>query len=577
MNSMQLPAASLVPFDVYRLKQAKAIWLNRDLSGEFDDEHVFLTTFAYATGSPVLPDSALDKNTSLVAYAERYGGEGIGTNGGGARCGNFNGYQVKGNGPNPLVGERSETSADGDRTKQQDDLWHSYGGYSLRDAALEAINTVVLNEVLPLGAANCVGIIETGEDTALMFGLKLDDPFIRAKGALLVREAVMRPAHLLPADKFRIKDQFRHVISSDLHRTRQANRHFAGNLGTPDAFVQYLGLFLKNCAIQFSFAKLFRIYHSAVSAANMAIDGRWLDLTNCCFLEANRNYFLKAMNFEFYREHLSPLPIVKDLTYQYSKFNKVDVNVAPLEAYYHKLFRAYEVHHFASVLGISDYVNDEIKTSEPYLRLLSEFLVMCRSDETMIEHEPKEFDLYDPAVPFLEELFLPPDTGGAKSASSEHLQTVLKACYEASDGSISWKSFLRRAHIRTLVQVHYRPLFHWGKTYVALEKQLATGDSEPLGNIVEQYKEFAKWIFDRNELIDEEERHVALLFKYRQLTILYCCNTELYEIRENGASRYEGGLAGLRDAVQSLDASEMTFNQYPFKPVLLAILSALGD
>ena len=275
-----------------------------------------LAEFAYATGSSLLPDSALDKQDSITVYAERYGGAGISKNGGGARCGNIGDWQVKGIGSNPLVGRTPEGVRD-----EKDDTWHSYGGLSLLDAIIETINTVVVNEALPAGTVNCIGIIETGDDTAYQPGLVLEDDLSTGRGALLVRETTLRPAHLCPSENFTPKDEYKSLLESDVYRLRLANRELARELNH-DGFVNFLAAFLKTSANQFAVGKVLRIYHGAVNTANIAADGRWLDLSTVCFVEANKNYFLQVLNGGFYSEHLSPLAIAKDVAYQYSKIQQ---------------------------------------------------------------------------------------------------------------------------------------------------------------------------------------------------------------------------------------------------------------
>ena len=317
---MRTLAANLVPFQAFRLKHPKPVWLNKEpgsSAGFNADVDQLLAEFAYATGSSLLPDSALDKQDSITVYAERYGGAGISKNGGGARCGNVGDWQVKGIGPNPLVGRTPEGVRD-----EKDDTWHSYGGLSLLDAIIKTINTVVVNEALPTGAVNCIGIIETGDDTAYQPGLVLEDDLSTGRGALLVRETTLRPAHLCPSENFTPKGEYKSLLESDVYRLRLANRELARELNH-DGFVNFLAAFLKTSATQFAVGKMLRIYHGAVNTANIVADGRWLDLSTVCFVEANKNYFLQVLNSGFYSEHLSPLAIAKDVAYQYSKFNSV--------------------------------------------------------------------------------------------------------------------------------------------------------------------------------------------------------------------------------------------------------------
>ena len=67
------------------------------------------------------PNSGLETDQLIVGEVDRYGGSGIGKNGGSGRCAIINGVQIKGVGRTQLA-------------VSDDDLWHSYGGLNLQDA-----------------------------------------------------------------------------------------------------------------------------------------------------------------------------------------------------------------------------------------------------------------------------------------------------------------------------------------------------------------------------------------------------------------------------------------------------------
>src|SRR5690349_17860989 len=104
-----LPSSSLVDFRVQRILSPKALWVSNEFkktcTNETTDEEtkmLFSNLFSF-----IIPDSALMANLELdpsetkTYHAERYGGVGVGDNGGGARVGNTGGFQVKGVGKNP--------------------------------------------------------------------------------------------------------------------------------------------------------------------------------------------------------------------------------------------------------------------------------------------------------------------------------------------------------------------------------------------------------------------------------------------------------------------------------------------
>src|SRR5690606_31109938 len=115
-------------------------------------------------------------------FAERYGGFGLGTNGGGARVANINDAQIKGIGANALAGQGAPKS-------------HSYGGLDIQSAVKEIIYSRLLNKISPIGAQAIQGLILLDEVSALHNGKK-------APSVLMVREPVARPGHFLPCANF---------------------------------------------------------------------------------------------------------------------------------------------------------------------------------------------------------------------------------------------------------------------------------------------------------------------------------------------------------------------------------------
>jgi hypothetical protein len=83
------------------------------------------------------------------AVADRYGGAGIGRNGGSGRNALVNGFLVKGVGRTPLVGQSTPLS-------------HASGGAYLEECVREAIFSEVVSHDFPYGAVPALGILGTG-------------------------------------------------------------------------------------------------------------------------------------------------------------------------------------------------------------------------------------------------------------------------------------------------------------------------------------------------------------------------------------------------------------------------------
>ncbi len=215
----------------------------------------------------VIEPQKSDGAESKIFYAERYGGIGMGPHGGGARCG-YDGekFQLKGIGPNPLVG-----LIDADSLKQ------SNGELALASALYEMVWSRILQQCLPYGVNVCLAV------------LALPDSVISGQSrALLVRELLIRPAHFERAAAFRhprpspIAER-----SQDVQRVAAMCDHLAPilqatyHLDTVEAAqVVPAGLCQFACrqAHQLAFAQSHFLYHS-LSSSNFSVDGKWLDFT----------------------------------------------------------------------------------------------------------------------------------------------------------------------------------------------------------------------------------------------------------------------------------------------------------
>lgn len=182
MNSLFALNECLVPFTAKKI-DSQLLWSNTLASDVLAD----LKT----AGSYLIEDnkqhSLFNPCTPLLAdeklfYAERYGGDAISHNGGGARCGFDGRWQVKGIGANALVGRGS---------KQVD------GVLTLTGAVLEALWGNLMAKLLPYGAVPNKAILLA--DNASAKNSASAPLTVHDRRALLVREPVIRPAHFCRA------------------------------------------------------------------------------------------------------------------------------------------------------------------------------------------------------------------------------------------------------------------------------------------------------------------------------------------------------------------------------------------
>jgi hypothetical protein len=261
----------LVPFSVAPIPDAAVLWLNcrwfsqRGLAIGCDPalrsrvEAWVLEQFAVST--PAARDTS--GPDERVAYADRYGDPGgTSPHGGSGRVATIGNFQVKGVGPTPLVGSAT---------------WiHSHGHVSLNEAICEAIYGELLDLELPFGAIPVIAIIETGETFRTPQSVGKD-----IRRALIVRPAILRPAHMLRAPLFvPASNTAPFGPGSDAARTYGVIDYVAGlneseraRLNIPRNIADLFERF----AIQAASADVLRLYTGGLFAGNVSMDGAVLD------------------------------------------------------------------------------------------------------------------------------------------------------------------------------------------------------------------------------------------------------------------------------------------------------------
>ena len=329
-------------FECYKVHNPKVIWADHSLIVDDNAESVvsyyrnLIQEHAYVIkDTPSFAEIKLDPSDTKAFTAERYGGWGIGKNGGGGRCGNSGKYQLKGIGANFMVGEH-------------DDQIHKYGGLDAPLAIIEIINTYLLTALLPLGAVKIRGLILIGEESAIYH-----HPANRCWGVIMLRDNCMRPAHFMRAPLFEPRSKYSSRLSCDVARIRRLNKVLLKSFKDPNEFVRYLGTFLASCADQFGFARAARIMHGTLSPSNITMGGQWLDLPLATLLVGGIN---QSLSSDFYTEHAAPVDYAFELLHGFSKYNGLQLNPAPLANYYAEQFDAHFRMHIGFVLGIEQFV-----------------------------------------------------------------------------------------------------------------------------------------------------------------------------------------------------------------------------
>lgn len=270
----RISASVLVPFRACPLGDATVIWLNdrwfaeRGLLTHIDvvlRQRVcdwILNSFAIAAISgQLLPTDTLQ---TVTAHADRYGSSsGTSPHGGSGRVATVGRFQIKGVGRTSLVGARVS--------------WiHSHGMASMREAVFEAIMGEIFNAELPFGSIPVIAIVDAGSTLENEGGHTSHD-----RRALIVRPAVLRPAHMQRAALFAPASASIELgPGTDAKRTYEVIRYVARSSAETLAKLR-LPVSLADCCkrlvTQAAYADALRLHSGGLFSTNVSLDGAVLD------------------------------------------------------------------------------------------------------------------------------------------------------------------------------------------------------------------------------------------------------------------------------------------------------------
>ena len=377
-NNLQasLPAESFIPFDVYRVKDVKVAFLNPFM----DISEAEALEYAYAIKAET---SDLNfSNEKKIMLAERYGGSGISTHGGGVRCGLGGKYQIKGVGTNPLVGVDS-------------DFWHSHGSISLKECFYETLWGEVLNKVLPYGAIRCPAIILTSGSSWVK--TNNGEQKVQQARALLVREPGLRPAHFERAYKYR-PVKLAKLFLHDTLRTKATISKLPDALPRPIHIsaeewgklpaIERLNIGLKELSLrvaqQTAFARAKRFMHGAPGSSNVCLDGKWIDYDTTSLISCYANVITGEGQRSFWEEHLKFYYIINEICFYIHKYYPIENKSTlpqPIELrqHFYKHFEFFLLKEFIKLTGIPDFIVDKICQCDESLKLATLLIKMARS------------------------------------------------------------------------------------------------------------------------------------------------------------------------------------------------------
>lgn len=313
---------NLLPVEANKISGTNLLWRDSSASsrnGMSDDQ--FVGSYSWVIKNNFFSDETrIQLHSTATLFAERYGGFGLGSNGGGARVLNYDKAQIKGVGANALAGDGSPKS-------------HSYGGLDIQGAVKEIIYSRLLNKISPIGAQPIEGLILLDKVSALHNG----NP---APSVLMVREPVARPGHLLPCADFRLKTEHKGHVRSDYSRVLGIYKSI-GRQALVSEFYSLIQDFLDRCADQLSFFRVARFSHCALAPSNICLDGRVLDTALCSFVLSGTNYGQVTSYFD---EVATPAHVAKEWFYLIHKY----LGEKPAEDHFLKLYEE-KFYQYASV------------------------------------------------------------------------------------------------------------------------------------------------------------------------------------------------------------------------------------
>jgi hypothetical protein len=251
-----------VPLDLVRPRAARVLWLNHAAAAD-DPEFIRLGAdigryeqHLLAACAYELPSDGNHEVPSGRGYADRYGGSGIGLNGGSGRAAFVQGYHVKGVGRTPLVSSLTERA-------------HASGGAYLEESVRDIIFTEVVRAEFPHSAIPILALIATGQTQAFEFPTHTDIE----NRVLVVRPPFLRPAHYLRSN----------FVSDDPKEGQRDARRVQWmfdamrELRGASAFERDHEAFYERWAQQLAYGYVHRLTHGSPTVSNISLDGRLLD------------------------------------------------------------------------------------------------------------------------------------------------------------------------------------------------------------------------------------------------------------------------------------------------------------
>lgn len=526
------PSACLIPFQGVRVKSPKVLWAK---SGENRITTEQAAAYCYVNKNCYsMSDIDVDEADEVTLFAERYGGPGVGKNGGGVRCGNIHNVQIKGIGTNPLVGYNEKEK-------------HSNGIYDLHDAAFEVFGSEIYGIILPVGVVHSIALLDIGDS-----GYEGSGSNEKSKRGVLLREPCLRPAHYLRATDYQTPWFYWAVVPPDVARLRAANKELSNILVDDRGLIKFLLSFLEKTAIQMSFSWVNRICHSGLSASNIAFDGRWLDFSYISFLRNLEDFKGESRLVSFSEERKVAFGFVEYFVRQYSKYVRRTYRSGELREFYDARLEYHSVDALLKYLGldkINRESNSEYKTSAKELYGFYDNVI--KSNLTPSDCTPEGSFCFDNVGHLMHVSFQEIFSGKKLSFFSEKLKALYRNGFSEDCGECFLRYFLIKS-VQVLRKELYRDVFYTGNVRRIISKYALLGERE-FNTFIDQYKTLTFSIYGS---YDNES---IVLFNVGAVSICWDSTKDVYLFKCMGVSK----IATSHDEVVSV-FNESGFVYYDF-------------
>ena len=509
----------------------------------------FVAQYSRVVSNGFFQDKSRLSPERQVAVAERYGGAGLGTNGGGARVVNFDGVQLKGVGANALVGADALTS-------------HSYGGLDAQAAVKELIYSSLISHISPVGSQKIYGLILLDRTSA-----KYGDQ--STWSTILVREPCLRPAHFLSCTDFRVLPQYKHLIYSDSYRLRSIYQDIHNSMG-PSNFYLFIERFLEACADQLSFCRMARFSHNVLTSSNLTIDGRLLDTSVSTFVHAGTNF---GQITDFYREPAVPLQIVGEMFYLLEKYTH---STGPLDHFvglYQRSFERYLQLNLGYVFGLARATALRAAYNRSWVdfaTLVASYIVSGSGEKSyklpnIHMRDGLNEDLSVSLYAVLHQLPLRQQNRRLETFKATLEQAVSDLYPYFSDQFADRRQFFLVLFIQTLKRAHLPSYFYLTYISRAVDDAVATGVLANVTNTIHKSLGVIPWIFE------EVSETACTLYQSDSVKISFNVARSTFDLHEDGMETYS--TTHPQEFFRSLGQSSLNLkiSHYNFKPFLMQL------